>query len=107
MSEMIGTTNAFPIVKYRILLGIPAVQLSGKPFNLSHSIGVKVRNRLLVGSRITWELRFKLPSLVSIVLPGRSRGRETELLLQKRRSAFHLSDGVTLVWLLLHNANAA
>jgi len=74
MSEMIGTTNAFPIVKYRILLGIPAVQLSGKPFNLSHSIGVKVRNRLLVGSRITWELRFKLPSLVSIVLPGRSRG---------------------------------
>src|SRR5690554_1306353 len=35
------TTSAFPMQKYLLRSVIPSVHLSGNPFNLSHSIGVR------------------------------------------------------------------
>lgn len=69
------TTSALPIMKYLWRSGISVfVQLSGKPFMRSHSIGVNLRSFFVLGSSIMWELLFNVLSLVSIVLEGLSSG---------------------------------
>ena len=75
MRVISGTTNALPMQKYRNFSGIPVfVQPSGKPFNLSHSIGVRKRYFPVFGSSMMCVERFVLDSLVSMVRDGRSNG---------------------------------
>ncbi len=75
MRVTIGTTRAFPMQKYLIFSGIPvAVQLSGNPFNLSHSMGVSVLSFPVTQSIITLDDLLTSDSDVSMVRDGASRG---------------------------------
>ena len=92
---IIGTTNAFPMQKYLICSGIPAVQLSGNPFRRSHSTGVSTRSRPVVKSCTTCDVRPTRGSDVSNVREACPAAQGIALCPPKRNTCSSRASGAT------------